>query len=334
MNRLIILCLIGLIAAIIVIVNFRLWKMPFGPAHRQTYTIDIPAILGTLKYVRAVPQDGMSIAMHGQASFVSDDEPDLDTKLTLARRIGVCMVTAVGKTEDHRQLLNDYSPIVSEVMASDVDKNLNITLVGFQITKLEVGENLAQRLLSERAQAQVRAQATIQSLYTDRSLDELSFAELMELGSAYKTNLQFLEARSVFMSALIRQPLDSQANIWAYLTSELAKVDTPELLAMVDRCLEQSIPPAAFWHYWKASVHCRMAVDVDDRTGEYQITEAAVYGRAWDSLRYAVELEPDLDDLILKYYLPMREQDFPVMYHDPAFERLTGQGPPKAWLRK
>ena len=75
---------------------------------------------------------------------------------TVLARVGEGIVSAIGRSETHRDILADPGIITREILSKKLDENLQYEIVSVDISQLQVGENVNARLRSEQAAADKR----------------------------------------------------------------------------------------------------------------------------------------------------------------------------------
>lgn len=78
------------------------------------------------------------------------------TEETIIARVGEGIVSAIGKAEDHMQVLENPDRISAEVLARQLDSNTAFEIVSIDIADIDVGENVGARLRADQAEADTR----------------------------------------------------------------------------------------------------------------------------------------------------------------------------------
>ena len=78
------------------------------------------------------------------------------TEETIIARVGEGIVSAIGKAEDHMQVLENPDQIAAEVLARQLDANTAFEIVSIDIADIDVGENVGARLRADQAEADTR----------------------------------------------------------------------------------------------------------------------------------------------------------------------------------
>jgi len=78
------------------------------------------------------------------------------TEETIIARVGEGIVSAIGKSEDHMQVLENPDRISKEVLDRQLDANTAFEIVSIDIADIDVGENVGARLRADQAEADTR----------------------------------------------------------------------------------------------------------------------------------------------------------------------------------
>ncbi len=75
---------------------------------------------------------------------------------TIIARVGEGIVSAIGKADDHMQVLENPDQIAAEVLGRQLDSNTAFEIVSIDIADIDVGENVGARLRADQAEADMR----------------------------------------------------------------------------------------------------------------------------------------------------------------------------------
>jgi uncharacterized protein YqfA (UPF0365 family) len=78
------------------------------------------------------------------------------TEETIIARVGEGIVSAIGKADDHMQVLENPDQIAAEVLGRQLDANTAFEIVSIDIADIDVGENVGARLRADQAEADTR----------------------------------------------------------------------------------------------------------------------------------------------------------------------------------
>ena len=78
------------------------------------------------------------------------------TEETIIARVGEGIVSAIGKADDHMQVLKNPDQIAAEVLGRQLDANTAFEIVSIDIADIDVGENVGARLRADQAEADTR----------------------------------------------------------------------------------------------------------------------------------------------------------------------------------
>jgi uncharacterized protein YqfA (UPF0365 family) len=75
------------------------------------------------------------------------------TEETIIARVGEGIVSAIGKAEDHMQVLENPDQIAAEVLGRQLDANTAFEIVSIDIADIDVGDNIGSKLQTDQANA-------------------------------------------------------------------------------------------------------------------------------------------------------------------------------------
>src|SRR5215204_5659823 len=78
------------------------------------------------------------------------------TEETIIARVGEGIVSAIGKADEHMQVLENPDQIAAEVLGRQLDANTAFEIVSIDIADIDVGENVGARLRADQAEADTR----------------------------------------------------------------------------------------------------------------------------------------------------------------------------------
>src|SRR4029079_5689161 len=78
------------------------------------------------------------------------------TEETIIARVGEGIVSAIGKADDHMQVLENPAQIAAEVWGRQLDANTAFEIVSIDIADIDVGENVGARLRADQAEDDTR----------------------------------------------------------------------------------------------------------------------------------------------------------------------------------
>jgi uncharacterized protein YqfA (UPF0365 family) len=78
------------------------------------------------------------------------------TEETIIARVGEGIVSAIGKSDDHMQVLENPDLVSKEVLDRQLDSNTAFEIVSIDIADIDVGENVGARLRADQAEADTR----------------------------------------------------------------------------------------------------------------------------------------------------------------------------------
>ncbi len=78
------------------------------------------------------------------------------TEETIIARVGEGIVSAIGSSESHKQVLENPDTISKAVLARGLDANTAFQIVSIDIADIDVGDNIGARLQADQAEADTR----------------------------------------------------------------------------------------------------------------------------------------------------------------------------------
>ena len=118
--------------------------------------IDCPARgSGTLD---AVARNGIQLKVRARVTVRANLQRVIGgaTEETIIARVGEGIVSAIGKADDHMQVLENPDQIAAEVLGRQLDSNTAFEIVSIDIADIDVGENVGARLRADQAEADTR----------------------------------------------------------------------------------------------------------------------------------------------------------------------------------
>src|SRR5262245_44707909 len=115
--------------------------------------IDCPARgSGTLD---AVARNGIQLKVRARVTVRANLQRVIGGA-TVVARVGEGIVSALGKADDHMQVLENPDQIAAEVLGRQLDANTAFEIVSIDIADIDVGENVGARLRADQAEADTR----------------------------------------------------------------------------------------------------------------------------------------------------------------------------------
>jgi uncharacterized protein YqfA (UPF0365 family) len=118
--------------------------------------IDCPSQRG--QTLDAVARNGIQLKVRARVTVRANLQRLIGgaTEETIIARVGEGIVSAIGKAEDHMQVLENPDQIAAEVLARQLDSNTAFEIVSIDIADIDVGENVGARLRADQAEADTR----------------------------------------------------------------------------------------------------------------------------------------------------------------------------------
>src|SRR5262245_23319087 len=118
--------------------------------------IDCPARGGGT--LDAVARNGIQLKVRARVTVRANLQRVIGgaTEETIIARVGEGIVSAIGKADDHMQVLENPDQIAAEVLGRQLDANTAFEIVSIDIADIDVGENVGARLRADQAEADTR----------------------------------------------------------------------------------------------------------------------------------------------------------------------------------
>jgi uncharacterized protein YqfA (UPF0365 family) len=117
--------------------------------------IDCPA---RGQYLEAIAQNGIQLKVRARVTVRANLQRLIGgaTEETIIARVGEGIVSAIGKSKDHMDVLENPDHISREVLGRQLDSNTAFEIVSIDIADIDVGENVGARLRADQAEADTR----------------------------------------------------------------------------------------------------------------------------------------------------------------------------------
>ncbi|HEY2415252.1 MAG TPA: flotillin-like protein FloA [Pirellulaceae bacterium] len=118
--------------------------------------IDCPARGGGT--LDAVARNGIQLKVRARVTVRANLQRVIGgaTEETIIARVGEGIVSAIGKANDHMEVLENPDQIAAEVLGRQLDSNTAFEIVSIDIADIDVGENVGARLRADQAEADTR----------------------------------------------------------------------------------------------------------------------------------------------------------------------------------
>ena len=110
---------------------------------------------GTLE---AIARNGIQLKVRARVTVRANLQRVIGgaTEETIIARVGEGIVSAIGKADDHMQVLENPDQIAAEVLGRQLDANPAFEIVSIDFADIDVGENVGARLRADQAEADTR----------------------------------------------------------------------------------------------------------------------------------------------------------------------------------
>ena len=108
--------------------------------------------------VSAVSRDGVELKIQARVTVRTNLELLIGgaTESTVIARVGQGIVTAVGSAQTHTDVLSEPDAISKRLIYQGLDSHTAYAIVSIDIARIDVGENIAARIRTDQAQADMR----------------------------------------------------------------------------------------------------------------------------------------------------------------------------------
>ncbi|WP_197526367.1 flotillin-like protein FloA [Botrimarina colliarenosi] len=120
--------------------------------------IDCPAKNSKRPSLDAVAQDGIQLKVKARVTVRANLDQLIGgaTEETIVARVGEGIVSAIGSSKSHKDVLENPDRISKAVLARRLDSQTAFEIVSIDIADIDVGDNIGARLLADQAEADTR----------------------------------------------------------------------------------------------------------------------------------------------------------------------------------
>lgn len=120
--------------------------------------IDCPPEANKGLFISAVAKDGIELKCRARVTVKTNIQQLVGgaTEETIVARVGEGIVSAIGSSDDHGQVLESPQKISELVLAKGLDKNTAFQILSIDIADITIGENIGARLKASEAEANMR----------------------------------------------------------------------------------------------------------------------------------------------------------------------------------
>ncbi|HEX2839159.1 MAG TPA: flotillin-like protein FloA [Phycisphaerales bacterium] len=117
--------------------------------------IDCPAASGPRATIDAVAKDGIQLKCKARVTVRTNIGRLVGgaTEETIIARVGQGIVSTIGSSADHKQVLENPDAISKTVMASGLDAGTAFEILSIDIADIDVGDNIGAKLQTDQANA-------------------------------------------------------------------------------------------------------------------------------------------------------------------------------------
>jgi uncharacterized protein YqfA (UPF0365 family) len=120
--------------------------------------IDCPPKGSSRPSLDAIAKDGIQLKVKARVTVRANLQRLIGgaTEETIVARVGEGIVSAIGSSETHKEVLKNPDVISKAVLAKRLDAQTAFEIVSIDIADIDVGENIGARLQADRAEADMR----------------------------------------------------------------------------------------------------------------------------------------------------------------------------------
>lgn len=109
-------------------------------------------------FLSAIAQDGVELKIRARVTVRTNLEQLIGgaTEETVIARVGESIISSIGSSENHQQVLETPDRISKAVLARGLDAHTAFEIVSIDIADIDVGENIGARLQADQAEADTR----------------------------------------------------------------------------------------------------------------------------------------------------------------------------------
>jgi tetratricopeptide (TPR) repeat protein len=204
--------------------------------------------------------------------------------------------------------------------------------IGREMKTVIKNEQEREAYLRRRAKEKAAAQKAVAEL-AQKDFGKLSHDEFIRLALAYNElgdNTRSLEAINQVPEAYLAKKgkLDLKAIAFHNVNFSLSgdKASLLRELAFLDRCIDRRYDNLGLWYWRKAKLLCRTSVTTEFHNrpsgAELRVIDREQYEYAYEMLKKAFEVEPNLLSLDSVAAEFLWSQDFPILSSEPRFKKL------------
>ena len=120
--------------------------------------IDCPGKSGGMDMLEAVARNGIQLKVKARVTVRANLQQLIGGagEETIIARVGEGIVSAIGSSDDHMEVLENPDRISKAVLARRLDSQTAFEIVSIDIADIDVGENIGARLRADQAEADTR----------------------------------------------------------------------------------------------------------------------------------------------------------------------------------
>lgn len=186
--------------------------------------IDCPGRSGDKDFLAAVAKNGIQLKVKARVTVRANLQQLIGgaTEETIIARVGEGIVSAIGSSEDHAEVLENPDLISKAVLARKLDSQTAFEIVSIDIADIDVGDNIGARLQADQAEADTRvAQARAEGKRAQAIAEEQENNASIE-----ESRAKVIEAESQVPRAIAESFRSGKLGIMEYFKLRNVQADT------------------------------------------------------------------------------------------------------------
>ncbi len=186
--------------------------------------IDCPAKASQRSTLDAVAKNGIQLKVRVRVTVRSNLQRLIGgaTEETIVARVGEGIVSAIGSSETHENVLQNPDVISKAVLARRLDAQTAFEIVSIDIADIDVGDNIGARLQADRAEADMR----VARARAEGRRAMAAAAEQEELAQVEESRAKLVEAEAEVPKAMADSFRSGRLGILDYYKLRNVQADT------------------------------------------------------------------------------------------------------------
>ncbi|MCA9196544.1 MAG: flotillin-like protein FloA [Planctomycetales bacterium] len=186
--------------------------------------IDCPAKGSKRPSLDAVAKDGIQLKVKARVTVRANLQRLIGgaTEETIVARVGEGIVSAIGSSDSHGQVLENPDRISKAVLAKRLDAQTAFEIVSIDIADIDVGDNIGARLQADQAEADTR----VARARAERRRAMAAAAEQEQIAQIVESRARLVEAQADVPKAMAASFRSGKLGILDYYKLQNVQADT------------------------------------------------------------------------------------------------------------